>query len=51
MKLIKRLSACRTCSVQSAEDMEKKLFPRFCIGHIAFIAMGIILVFAEWSGV
>ncbi|SKB01718.1 hypothetical protein SAMN04244570_2797 [Sporosarcina newyorkensis] len=47
MKRMKQLFTCKTCTVQTAEEMEKKFFPRFCIGHVAFVVMGVILVIVE----
>ncbi|WP_153721193.1 MULTISPECIES: hypothetical protein [Sporosarcina] len=49
MKNIKQLFTCRTCRIETAEEMEKKLFPQFCIGHAAFAVMGLVLVILEWT--
>lgn len=42
---------CKTCSTQSVEQIEekvnKRLFPRICIGHIAVIVTVIMLVWME----
>lgn len=43
--------SCRTCTIETAEDIEKemnrKLFPRFCIGHVAMVVTGIVIVITE----
>ncbi|WP_432353565.1 hypothetical protein [Sporosarcina sp. A2] len=41
---------CKTCSVETdvEKEMTKKLFPRFCIGHVALFATGVFLVIMEW---
>ncbi|WP_158232217.1 hypothetical protein [Sporosarcina sp. P20a] len=49
MNKFKQIVFKRGCTIQSAENMEKKLFPRFCIGNIAFMVMGVILVIIEWT--
>ncbi|WP_158233842.1 hypothetical protein [Sporosarcina sp. P3] len=49
MNTFKKFLFNRSCTIQSAEEMEKKLFPRFCIGNIAFVVMGVILVIMEWT--
>ncbi|HEY4579201.1 MAG TPA: hypothetical protein VIG63_05005 [Savagea sp.] len=38
---------CTSCKIEptdSVEDMEKKLYPRFCIGHVGLIATGLLIV-------
>ncbi|WP_303966663.1 hypothetical protein [Sporosarcina ureae] len=49
MNKFKQIVFNRSCTIQTAEEMEKKLFPRFCIGNIAFAVMGVILVIIEWT--
>ncbi|WP_171805927.1 hypothetical protein [Sporosarcina newyorkensis] len=44
---MKQLFTCNTCTIQTVEELEKKLFPRFCIGHAAFVVMGVLLVIVE----
>lgn len=42
---------CKSCSIQSVEeieeDMNKRLFPRICIGHVAVALTVIYLVWME----
>lgn len=48
MKFLRRLT-CKACSINPVAEAERKLFPRFCIGHVALVATGIILVIMEWT--
>ncbi|MFS0577429.1 hypothetical protein AB1K83_17580 [Sporosarcina sp. 179-K 3D1 HS] len=45
---------CRTCRIQTPEQMEnqmnRRLFPRICIGHIALFLTGVALVLIELFG-
>ncbi|MFD0942243.1 hypothetical protein [Savagea faecisuis] len=47
MANMKRKIFCTSCKVKktdSIEELESKMYPKFCIGHIALIATGIFLV-------
>ena len=44
---IKQLLFNRSCTIHTAEEMEKRMFPRFCIGNVAFAVMGVVLVIIE----
>ncbi|MBD7907672.1 hypothetical protein [Sporosarcina gallistercoris] len=50
MKRIVDKFRCMTCSVETdvEKEMTRKLFPKFCIGHVALFATGIFLVIMEW---
>ncbi len=42
---------CKSCSIQSVESIEdeinRKMFPRICIGHIGMVIVGIVIVITE----
>ncbi len=41
---------CKTCQIKpgdSVEEMERKLYPKFCIGHVALFGTGLFFVIME----